>query len=198
MSGEDNLLKLVEADLADEHDYHLQEQVGFILRKANQRHLAIFSARISDLTPPQFAVLAKLHEVGETSQNQLGNLVAMDAATAKGVVDRLKARGLVRLDKHDADRRRLMVDLTEEGRATLERLKAEGALDDAEALGLVPVADTCTYVTSVLRRLDGAVMTNSGKWAHYAPGNIGVSVAFGDLADCVRSAAAGFVVRDTL
>ncbi len=84
------------------------------------------------------------------------------------------------------------------GRATLERLKAEGALDDAEALGLVPVADTCTYVTSVLRRLDGAVMTNSGKWAHYAPGNIGVSVAFGDLADCVRSAAAGFVVRDTL
>ncbi|MBN9272737.1 MAG: aconitase X catalytic domain-containing protein [Mesorhizobium sp.] len=84
------------------------------------------------------------------------------------------------------------------GRATLERLKAEGALDDAEALGLVPVADTCTYVTSVLRRLDGAVMTNSGKWAHYAPGNIGVSVAFGDLADCVRSAAARFVVRDTL
>lgn len=82
------------------------------------------------------------------------------------------------------------------GRATLERLKAEGALDDAEALGLVAVADTCTYVTSVLRRLDGAVMTNSGKWAHYAPGNIGVPVAFGDLADCVRSAAAGFVVRD--
>ena len=41
----------------------------------------------------------------------------------------------------------------------------------------------------------GAVMTNSGKWAHYAPGNIGAKVAFGDLKDCVASAAEGKVVR---
>jgi predicted aconitase len=74
-------------------------------------------------------------------------------------------------------------------------LQDEGELDDAEKFNLIPVTDTCTYVTSVLDRLDGVVMTNSGKWAHYAPGNIGVSVAFGDLEDCVRSAAAGRVVR---
>jgi predicted aconitase len=47
----------------------------------------------------------------------------------------------------------------------------------------------------MLRRLDGVVMTNSGKWAHYAPGNIGVEVAFGSLEDCVASAAEGRVVR---
>ncbi len=122
MSGEDNLLKLVEADLADEHDYHLQEQVGFILRKAHQRHVSIFAARIADLTPPQFAALAKLHDVGQTSQNQLGSLIAMDAATVKGVIDRLKARGLVVLSKHDVDKRRLMVDLSPEGREAIERL----------------------------------------------------------------------------
>ncbi|MER9672445.1 aconitase X [Mesorhizobium sp. M0208] len=81
------------------------------------------------------------------------------------------------------------------GRATLTRLQDEGALAGMEAFGLVPVTDTCTYVTSILERLDGVVMTNSGKWAHYAPGNIGVSVAFGDMEDCVRSAAAGRVVR---
>jgi predicted aconitase len=81
------------------------------------------------------------------------------------------------------------------GRATFKRLQDEGELNDAEKFNLIPVTDTCTYVTSVLERLDGVVMTNSGKWAHYAPGNIGVSVAFGDLADCVRSAAAGRVVR---
>jgi predicted aconitase len=46
-----------------------------------------------------------------------------------------------------------------------------------------------------LRRLDGAVMTNSGKWAHYAPGNIGVEVAFGDMEECIAAAAAGRVVR---
>ncbi|KRA00456.1 MarR family transcriptional regulator [Mesorhizobium sp. Root157] len=103
-------------------DYHLQEQVGFVLRKANQRHLAIFAARISDLTPPQFAALAKLHEIGETSQNQLGALIAMDAATVKGVIDRLKARGLVDFGKHEADKRLLMVKLTAEGFAMIERL----------------------------------------------------------------------------
>ncbi len=146
VSGEENLLKIVEADARQEDGYHLQEQVGFILRKANQRHLAIFSARISDLTPPQFAVLAKLHEVGETSQNQLGNLVAMDAATAKGVVDRLKARGLVRLDKHDADRRRLMVDLTEEGRATLERLVPFAREISAETLSPLTAKEAAALV----------------------------------------------------
>jgi len=120
MTGEDNLLKLVEA--APEEGYRLQEQVGFVLRKAHQRHVAIFAARISDLTPPQFAALAKLLDQGETSQNQLGSLIAMDAATIKGVIDRLKARGYVELSKHDADKRRLMVSLTAEGKAAVEAL----------------------------------------------------------------------------
>ncbi|MDX1732034.1 MAG: aconitase X, partial [Aurantimonas coralicida] len=57
------------------------------------------------------------------------------------------------------------------------------------------VVDTCTYVTAILRDMDGAVMTNSGKWAHYAPGNLGVSVGFGSLKDCILSAASGRVVR---
>ncbi|WP_269932672.1 MarR family winged helix-turn-helix transcriptional regulator [Aminobacter sp. HY435] len=102
--------------------YRLQEQIGFILRKAHQRHVAIFASHISDLTPPQFAALAKLHDVGETSQNQLGNMIAMDAATVKGVIDRLAARGLVRLSKHELDKRRLQVNLTDEGRRAIEQL----------------------------------------------------------------------------
>lgn len=81
------------------------------------------------------------------------------------------------------------------GRATLDAARAEGLLDGLDALGLVPVVDTCTYVTSILHGLDGPVMTNSGKWAYYAPGNIGCEVAFGELEDCVASAAAGRLVR---
>ena len=115
-----NNLKLVEPEPVEE--YRLQEQIGFVLRKAHQRHVAIFAARIAGLTPPQFAALAKLADVGETSQNQLGSLVAMDAATVKGVIDRLKTRGLVELTRHDIDKRRLLVSLTAEGRATVERL----------------------------------------------------------------------------
>jgi len=81
------------------------------------------------------------------------------------------------------------------GRATLQDLEAEGALSDVGEFNLRVVTDTCTYLTPILERLDGVVMTNSGKWAHYAPGNLGVQVAFGQLEDCVASAAAGRVVR---
>jgi predicted aconitase len=58
------------------------------------------------------------------------------------------------------------------------------------------VVDTCTYVTAILRNTDGVVMTNSAKWAWYAPGNLGVEVAFGSLRECVDSAVEGRIVRD--
>ncbi len=83
------------------------------------------------------------------------------------------------------------------GRAILKDLQDEGLLDGTSAFNLITVADTCTYLTPILERMDGTVMTNSGKWAHYAPGNLGVQVAFGELEDCLASAAAGRVVRVT-
>jgi predicted aconitase len=81
------------------------------------------------------------------------------------------------------------------GRETYEALVRSGALARLERAGISILTDTCTYVTSVLRGLNGVVMTNSGKWAHYAPGNIGVEVAFGSLEECVASAAAGRIMR---
>jgi predicted aconitase len=81
------------------------------------------------------------------------------------------------------------------GRATLDGLRRNGTLRRIEGRNLITVTDTCTYLTPILERLDGVVMTNSGKWAHYAPGNLGVQVAFGELEDCIASAAAGRVVR---
>lgn len=118
----------------DTNPYRLDDQIGFVLRKAHQRHVAIFAGRIGDLTPPQFATLAKLADVGETSQNQLGSLVAMDAATVKGVIDRLRARGLVELTRHDMDKRRLMVRLTDQGREAVERLVPSAQQITAETL----------------------------------------------------------------
>jgi len=70
-------------------------------------------------------------------------------------------------------------------------------LAQAPALpGVEVVVDTCTYVTPILGPLDGPVMTNSAKWAYYAPGNLGVEVVFGGLEECLRSAAEGRVRRD--
>jgi DNA-binding MarR family transcriptional regulator len=96
--------------------YILDDQVGFMLRLANQRHTTIFAAEIgSDLTPTQWATLAKLSEVGPTSQNLLGRLTAMDAATIKGVVDRLLKQGYIETEADPGDARRLLVSLTEAG-----------------------------------------------------------------------------------
>jgi predicted aconitase len=58
------------------------------------------------------------------------------------------------------------------------------------------IADTCTYVTPVIPEVSKPVMTDSGKWAWYAPSNLGYEVALGSLEECVRSAAAGRVERD--
>jgi DNA-binding MarR family transcriptional regulator len=147
MSAGKGKLKLVEADISQEEEgYHLQEQVGFILRKASQRHIAIFARHIGDLTPPQFAALAKLAEIGEASQNQLGALVAMDAATIKGVIDRLKARGLVALSGHKEDRRRLVVSLSDEGRALIERLLPLAERITAETLAPLNARETATFL----------------------------------------------------
>lgn len=81
------------------------------------------------------------------------------------------------------------------GRDVHDSLLREGLLDGLDAYGLKIVTDTCTYLTAILERLDGTVMTNSGKWAHYAPSNIGVQVGFGSMDDCIASAAAGHIVR---
>lgn len=81
-------------------------------------------------------------------------------------------------------------------RHTLARIEARGWLAELEAAGVRLVVDTCTYVTPILRNTTGVVMTSSAKWAWYAPGNIGVRVAFGSLRECVDSAVEGRVVRD--
>ncbi len=149
MSGGNKALKLVEAGPRDE--YRLQDQVGFVLRKAHQRHVSIFAAHIGDLTPPQFAALAKLADVGETSQNQLGTLIAMDAATVKGVIDRLKTRGLVELSKHEGDKRRLMVSLTAEGRETVQRLIPLAERITAETLAPLSAKEAATLMRLLSR-----------------------------------------------
>ena len=64
--------------------------------------------------------------------------------------------------------------------------------------GVTVVTDTCTYVTPILHRVEGAVMTDSAKWAWYAPGNLGYEVVFGTTEECLRSAASGSVWRDAL
>ena len=102
------------------HAYSLDEQVGFLLRRVTQRHLALFAEAIPELTTMQFAALAKLTELGPLSQNQLGRETSMDSATIKGVVDRLRRQGLVATEPDPDDRRRLTVLMTPAGAKLFE------------------------------------------------------------------------------
>lgn len=103
--------------------YKLNDQVGFVLRKVSQRHTGLFAGLIGeDVTPMQWAVMAKLAERGPLSQNLLGRETAMDAATVKGVVDRLTKRGLLSSATDPDDQRLLIVSLTSSGRALVQRL----------------------------------------------------------------------------
>lgn len=122
----DTAIRVAAASRAADTDaaeaYRLDAQIGYLLRRASQRHLAIFAERIGDLTSTQFAAMARVYERGPLSQADLGRATAMDAATLKGVVDRLQARGLVAMTPSLKDRRRVIVDLTAEGRALFARL----------------------------------------------------------------------------
>jgi DNA-binding MarR family transcriptional regulator len=117
----------------EETPYQVERQVGFLLRQANQRHVAIFSNIIGDkLTTTQWSALSKLQQNQPCSQNQLGRETAMDVATIKGVVDRLVKRGLVATVPDTSDARRVVLSLTQQGEevVTENRQAARAATEE--------------------------------------------------------------------
>ncbi len=132
--------------------YVLDDQIGYLLRRVTQRHLAIFAKMIPEVTTTQFAVLARLAELGPQSQNALGRETAMDAATIKGVVDRLVRQGLVATAPDLADRRRITVALSPEGRVLFEQLAPQALAVTTETLAPLS-ADEAAVLERLLARL---------------------------------------------
>jgi DNA-binding MarR family transcriptional regulator len=132
--------------------YVLERQVGFVMRRAVQRHIAIFSALIPEMTPTQFAALAKLCELSQASQNELGRLTSMDVATIKGVVDRLRSRDLISSAPLESDRRRLMLAPTRKGRALYRKYAAQAAEVTRQTLAPLD-ADEQRQLMTLLERL---------------------------------------------
>ena len=122
--------------MAAKDGYILERQAGHLLRRAHQRHSAIFQEKIGDaqLTPLQFAALVKLRDLTEVSQNHLGRLTAMDAATMQGVIKRLASRNLIKRRPDPDDRRRLIVSLSAEGYDLVNTLVSSGSDITAQTL----------------------------------------------------------------
>jgi len=132
--------------------YILDTQVGYLLRLANQRHAAIFQTNtLEGLTAQQFAALVRIGEEGTVSQNRLGRLAAMDVATIKGVVDRLRHKGLTRAAADPNDKRRMLISLTEEGTDLLERMRAIGRKISDETLAPLSKEEQTTFLALLIR-----------------------------------------------
>jgi MarR family transcriptional regulator, lower aerobic nicotinate degradation pathway regulator len=133
--------------------YVLDQQVGHLLRRASQRHTALFARRFAafDLTPLQFAVLMKLREAGPLSQNLLGRLTAMDPNTVQGVILRLLRRRLVTRSGSPEDKRRKLLALTADGRSLAEKLVVEGEAISEETLAPLSSAQRRQFLALLAR-----------------------------------------------
>ena len=134
--------------------YVLEDQVGHLLRRAHQRHTALFAALFAavGLTPTQWAALAALAAAGPMTQNLLGRSTAMDPATIQGVVRRLTARGLVIRTSDPRDRRHVKLALTQAGTACYETaIASAAAVSEATLAPLDPEARAAFL--ALLRRI---------------------------------------------
>ena len=116
--------------------YRIEDQIGYLLRRAHQRASSIFQMNIGDpnITPTQYSSMVKLNEYTELSQNLLGRLVGMDKATMQGVVRRLKERGLIDSRPDPGDARRTLLSLTTDGQRTVNKLLLNGPAVSRETL----------------------------------------------------------------
>nr|WP_326541391.1 MarR family winged helix-turn-helix transcriptional regulator [Pseudorhodoferax sp.] len=137
-----------EPSATDETGEDAIAHVGHLLRRAYQRHVALFQSGIPDaqLTAAQFATLCAVRDLGAGSLNDVVKRTAIDQATVRGVVDRLATRGLLSVTDHQHDGRKRQLSLTPAGAALVEatvpfaRDVAERTLGDfnpAERLALV-------------------------------------------------------------
>jgi DNA-binding MarR family transcriptional regulator len=88
------------------------------MRTAYQRHLAIFQENASDpnLTSVQFATLRALRDNDPSSQADLVRSTAVDQATIRGIIERLKARNLIAVSQDELDRRKVIMTLLPAGK----------------------------------------------------------------------------------
>jgi DNA-binding MarR family transcriptional regulator len=139
-------------DIVENQEYNLDDQVGYLLRLASQRHAVIFLQHISEkLTPTQFSTLMRISEGGELSQNHLGRLASMDVATVKGVVDRLKAKGLIQSRADKDDKRRSLISLSAIGKTLIETLKEDGIRISEKTLAPLRASERKTLINLLMK-----------------------------------------------
>lgn len=136
------------SDVPEGNKYEFSEQVGHLLRRAYQRHVAIFQQTIPDsqLTAGQFVVLCAIEAHGPCSLSEIARATAIDQATVRGIIERLKARKLIAVSHDPNDRRKVVLLLSQAGNALIREVvpfaqdiseRTMGGLNPAERVALV-------------------------------------------------------------
>lgn len=140
--------------MSHDADYELCNQIGYLLRRAYQRHTIIFQREIPDdrLTSAQFATMVTVHRLKEAPLVQISAATGIDHATLRDIVMRLRKRGLLNIVQDRNDRRQRIVSLTAEGLALVESTIPSAA--DVTARTLAPL-DECERIAAlhILKKL---------------------------------------------
>lgn len=104
-------------------EYRFSDQIGHLLRRAYQRHVAIFQQTVPDsqLTAAQFVVLCSVRDRGSCEIDHIVKATAIEEDSVRGIVERLKWRKLVVVEHEPGDARKMAVTLTPEGKAMVEQ-----------------------------------------------------------------------------
>ncbi len=144
---------MAETKTDTQDSYILDDQVGYIMRLASQKHAAIYQSHaLQGLTATQFAALVRLHEHGKCSQNHLGRLASMDVATIKGVVDRLRQKGYATVEADPNDKRRSLISLSPQGQQLVANMFPVARKITAETFAPLTAAEQRKFLT-LLRKL---------------------------------------------
>jgi DNA-binding MarR family transcriptional regulator len=122
--------------------FDFQQAPGHLIRRAHQLAVAIFMEETggADVTPVQFAILNALIEDPGEDHVTLAGKVAFDAATFGSVIGRLEAKGWVRREPDELDRRRKLLWVTAQGEQAARAMKR--AVAKAQVRILAPLNAT--------------------------------------------------------
>ena len=104
------------------------------------------------LTGSQLLILQELSRSGESKVGDIAKRISLSQATVTNILDRLEGRGLVRKRRSEIDKRKVMVLITDSGKAILE--KNPSLLQDRfiEKFKTLPQWEQ-TYILSVIQRI---------------------------------------------
>ncbi|MGX1274701.1 MarR family winged helix-turn-helix transcriptional regulator [Streptomyces phaeoluteigriseus] len=131
----------------------LHNYVGHLIRRAEQVHTALWSQHVSrEITSQQFAVLNTLSDAPGIDQRTLARLTSLDRSTVNHIIRRLTDQRYISQVRDEADRRRTLLNLTDDGAALLGSLIGPAEQINRQLLDSLP-EDEREQAVDMLRKI---------------------------------------------